>query len=57
MVMPFVSDEVLDKLEENIKKISSVTSMLDNGPYTGADAGAGTGWPECGIYRYNGYTV
>ena len=30
-VMPFVSDEVLDKLEENIKKISSVTSMLDNG--------------------------
>ena len=25
--------------------------------YTGADAGAGTGWPECGIYRYNGYTV
>ena len=26
-----VSDEVLDKLEENIKKISSVTSMLDNG--------------------------
>ena len=30
-VMPFISDEVLDKLEENIKKISSVTSMLDNG--------------------------
>ena len=29
--MPFISDEVLDKLEENIKKISSVTSMLDNG--------------------------
>lgn len=27
-VMPFISDEVLDKLEENIKKISSVTSML-----------------------------
>lgn len=30
-VMPFVSDEVLNKLEENIQKISSVTSMLDNG--------------------------
>lgn len=30
-VMPFVSDEVLNKLEENIGKISSVTSMLDSG--------------------------
>lgn len=30
-VMPFVTDEVLNKLEENIKNISSVTSMLDNG--------------------------
>lgn len=30
-VMPFVTDEVLNKLEENIKKISSVTSMLDAG--------------------------
>ncbi len=30
-VMPFVSDEVLNKLEENIKHISSVTSMLDAG--------------------------
>lgn len=30
-VMPFVSDEVVKKLEENIAKISSVTSMLDNG--------------------------
>ena len=30
-VMPFVTDEVLNKLEENIQKISSVTSMLDDG--------------------------
>lgn len=30
-VMPFVTDEVLNKLEDNIKKISSVTSMLDAG--------------------------
>lgn len=30
-VMPFIEDEVLDKLESNIKKIQSVTSMLDNG--------------------------
>lgn len=30
-VMPFVSDEVVKKLEENIAKISSVTNMLDNG--------------------------
>lgn len=30
-VMPFVTGEVLNKLEENIQKISSVTSMLDNG--------------------------
>lgn len=30
-VMPFVTDEVVTKLEENIKKISSVTSMLDAG--------------------------
>ncbi|MDD6440599.1 MAG: Hsp33 family molecular chaperone HslO [bacterium] len=30
-VMPFVTDEVLNKLEENIKKICSVTSMLDAG--------------------------
>lgn len=30
-VMPFIEDEVLDKLEENIKNIQSVTSMLDNG--------------------------
>lgn len=30
-VMPFVEEEVLSKLEENIGKIQSVTSMLDNG--------------------------
>lgn len=30
-VMPFVTDEVVTKLEENIKNISSVTSMLDEG--------------------------
>ena len=30
-VMPFISDEVLDKLEENIKNLSSVTTMLDAG--------------------------
>ena len=30
-VMPFVDDEVLDKLEDNIQKIQSVTAMLDNG--------------------------
>lgn len=30
-VMPFITDEVLNKLEDNIKKISSVTSMLDGG--------------------------
>lgn len=30
-VMPFVTDEVLNRLEENVKKISSVTSMLDDG--------------------------
>ena len=30
-VMPFVEDEVLDKLEANIQKIQSVTAMLDNG--------------------------
>lgn len=30
-VMPFVTDEVVGRLEENIKKISSVTHMLDEG--------------------------
>lgn len=30
-LMPFASDEVIDRLEENIKNISSVTSMLDSG--------------------------
>lgn len=30
-VMPFIEDEVLNKLEENIKNIQSVTSMLDHG--------------------------
>lgn len=30
-VMPFIEDEVLSKLEENIKQISSVTAMLDKG--------------------------
>ena len=30
-VMPFVSDDVVTRLEENIKNISSVTSMLDEG--------------------------
>ncbi len=30
-VMPFVEDEVVDKLEENIKNLESVTSMLDKG--------------------------
>lgn len=30
-VMPFVTNEVLSRLEENIQKISSVTQMLDDG--------------------------
>ena len=30
-LMPFVDDDVVDRLEANIKKISSVTSMLDIG--------------------------
>ena len=30
-VMPFIDEEVLSKLEENIQKIQSVTAMLDNG--------------------------
>ena len=30
-VMPFIEDEVLNRLEENIKHIQSVTTMLDNG--------------------------
>lgn len=30
-VMPFVEEHTLSKLEENIKKISSVTAMLDKG--------------------------
>lgn len=30
-VMPFVEDEVLDRLEENIKKLPPVTSMLEKG--------------------------
>ena len=30
-VMPFVEDDVLDRLEANIQKIQSVTAMLDNG--------------------------
>lgn len=30
-LLPFASDEVIDKLEENLKNISSVTSMLDEG--------------------------
>lgn len=30
-VMPFIEDAVLDKLEENINKITSVTEMLDKG--------------------------
>ena len=29
--MPFVDDEVVDKLEANIAKFDSVTSMLDQG--------------------------
>ena len=30
-VMPFIEDEVLDRLEKNIQHIQSVTAMLDNG--------------------------
>ena len=30
-VLPFIEDEVLNKLDANIQKIQSVTSMLDNG--------------------------
>ena len=30
-LMPFADEETIDKLEDNIKKISSVTSMLDSG--------------------------
>ena len=30
-VMPFIEDKVLEKLEQNIQNIQSVTSMLDNG--------------------------
>lgn len=29
--MPFIEDGVLNKLEENIGKVKSVTAMLDNG--------------------------
>lgn len=30
-LLPFASDEVIDKLEDNLKRISSVTTMLDEG--------------------------
>lgn len=30
-LMPFAEDEVIEKLEENLKKMSSVTSVLDEG--------------------------
>ncbi|WP_195421569.1 Hsp33 family molecular chaperone HslO [Faecalicatena contorta] len=30
-VMPFIKDEVLERLEKNIQNIQSVTAMLDNG--------------------------
>ena len=30
-VMPFIEDEVLERLEKNIQNIQSVTAMLDNG--------------------------
>lgn len=30
-LMPFVKDAVIDRLEENLKRISSVTTMLDQG--------------------------
>ncbi len=30
-LMPFASDEIIEKLEENLKGISSVTSMLSGG--------------------------
>ncbi|MEF9940967.1 MAG: Hsp33 family molecular chaperone HslO [Lachnospiraceae bacterium] len=30
-VMPFIKDEVLDRLEENIKNLKSVTTMLEEG--------------------------
>lgn len=30
-LMPFAEDEIVEKLEDNLKKISSVTSMLDEG--------------------------
>ena len=30
-VMPFIEDDVLNRLEQNIQNIQSVTSMLDNG--------------------------
>lgn len=30
-LMPFAEDEVIEKLEENLKKMSSVTSILDEG--------------------------
>ena len=30
-LMPFAEDAVIDRLEENLKKIQSVTSMLDQG--------------------------
>ena len=30
-VMPFIEDKVLEKLKQNVQKIQSVTSMLDNG--------------------------
>lgn len=30
-LMPFASDEVIDKLEQNLSKVTSVTSMLDAG--------------------------
>ena len=29
--MPFIEESVLEKLEQNVSKITSVTSMLDKG--------------------------
>ena len=30
-LMPFTEDAVIDKLEENVKKLPSVTTMLEEG--------------------------
>lgn len=50
--MPFAEEAVISQLEDNLKGITSVTGLLDEGNHTGAAARETLGKSKFGAFRY-----